>query len=578
MLKNKIIVKKIRNIVILFMAIVIMIGAYKNIDKSKAEEVIKLDAIALDNYGYLADEKFTLEAKQIDDNLYEIELPENINSKKINKIVKVTLEDYVPEVISENAVKENATTENAINETEDNAVTKTPVEEEMVETTTELNEEKENTISENTAPEGTIEEDETLEIVENKIYLTGEKIDEKQINIEVVYDIAILEEKEEGGYDKTLLLEKSEEERTQLEAAGIIGPTANTPESTKILYSKILKYEDEENGKLVELKGFLPIDAELLVEKVGQEQLSEILGGKQSKVDVAYDIKIIIKNVTQVPVDEANPDSKIEEIVEIIEINPEDYGEICEVSIKDANIAQNSQVYHVKEDNTVEQVNVKESINGNISFEAQSFSVYLISDEAIVAEEGTETETPSQTVAATITAETSADRYTNQSSVTIYTTITQGSESVDKVIVAGFVGTPWLQYSLRQEAQYDSTTNRYYSTFNFSDIPDTSTGATNQGEVKYNFDVAVVDTEGYETVVTGCDVTYDTVKPTWEVQNLLINNGIATMDIVGIDNNATGSSTLDASNIHWFEDGVESYVTNETLEDALELMEQDLTD
>ena len=80
MLKNKIIVRKIRNIVILIMAMVVMIGAYKNIDKSRAEDVIEIGAIAVDNYRYLANENFILEAKKIEDDRYEIELPETVTN------------------------------------------------------------------------------------------------------------------------------------------------------------------------------------------------------------------------------------------------------------------------------------------------------------------------------------------------------------------------------------------------------------------------------------------------------------------------------------------------------------------
>ena len=60
MLKNKIVVRKIRNIVILLMVMIIMIGAYNKIDTSRAEDVPEIGAIALDNYGYLAKEEFKL--------------------------------------------------------------------------------------------------------------------------------------------------------------------------------------------------------------------------------------------------------------------------------------------------------------------------------------------------------------------------------------------------------------------------------------------------------------------------------------------------------------------------------------
>ena len=101
MLKNKIIVKKIRNIVILLMAILIMVGAYKNIDRSRAENVIEINAIAMDKYGCLENEEFALKAKEISDGLYEIEIPENINTKQVNQVIEVTLENKIQSDSSE---------------------------------------------------------------------------------------------------------------------------------------------------------------------------------------------------------------------------------------------------------------------------------------------------------------------------------------------------------------------------------------------------------------------------------------------------------------------------------------------
>ena len=80
-----------------------------------------------------------------------------------------------------------------------------------------------------------------------------------------------------------------------------------------------------------------------------------------------------------VPVDENNPESEMQEVTETIEINPEDYSEKCEVSITDTKILDNSQVFHVKDDNTYEQVTVKENSEDNISFEATTFSTYVVS-------------------------------------------------------------------------------------------------------------------------------------------------------------------------------------------------------
>ena len=136
---------------------------------------------------------------------------------------------------------------------------------------------------------------------------------------------------------------------------------------------------DAENAKIVELRGYLPRNAELKVEPVTQEKLTEIFG--DAKIDVAYDIKII----TKIPKIEINENGEEIEIYETKEINPEDLGEKCKVSIKDTNISEDSQVVHVKEDNTYEQLKVKESTEESISFEAETFSIYAVtSDPSIV--------------------------------------------------------------------------------------------------------------------------------------------------------------------------------------------------
>lgn len=305
MLKNKRVGKKIRNIIILLMIIAIMIGAYQNIDRSRAEKVVEVSATALDNYGYLENEEFKLEANQIEDNSYEIQIPECVNNKKISQVIKASIDET------------------------------------------------------------------NLEIVDNKIYLTKEQLESKNIEIELKYDVAILEPSANNTYNRILLSEKNDEEIKQIELS----------DTSKTLYYKILKYEDETNGKLVELKGYLPVNAELQVEEVSQEQLNQIFEDKEIKV--AYDIKILDKVISEGPVDEANPDAEPEKIVETVEINPEDFGVTCEVTISDANISEKSQVYHVKDDNTYEKMNIKENTEGNISFEARSFSVYAVGDDVI---------------------------------------------------------------------------------------------------------------------------------------------------------------------------------------------------
>ena len=320
MLRNRNTYKKIRNILVLIMAIGIIFGIYKYIEQSRAEDIILVKAVAIDNYGYIENEEFDLEAKKIEDNLYEIELPETINTKKIAEISNIMLKDA----------------------------------------------QDQKTI---------------VKIEDNKIYLTDDQVKKQEIDINTKYDVAILKENEDNTYEKTLLLGKNESERK----------TITQDEEIITLYNKILKYEDSDNNKIVELKGYLPENAEIEVKEVTQEQITQIFGENNAKVKVAYDIKILQRIITKLPEDEIEQGNELGEIEETIEIKPEDFGEVCEVSIKDLNIAEKSKVYHVKEDNTFEQVNVTENTEGNISFEAKTFSIYAVSDGEIEPDPGGET-------------------------------------------------------------------------------------------------------------------------------------------------------------------------------------------
>ncbi len=305
--------RRLSNILLLLILLVIFIGVYYNINNSKAEDVISVKAVAIDKYGYLSDEEISLTAKYLYDDLYSLELPENINGKKINNLLSVSIGDDKAALNEENA-------------------------EENVETNEEEN----------------VEENNAFEVIDNAIQLTKEQLENISINLEVEYDVAILEQNEEGEYNKNLLSEKTEEERQAIEIT----------EDTKVLYKKDLKYEDESQAKVVELIGYLPKDAELRVAPVAIEDIQSLFEGKTVKT--AYDIKIVVPQINE------------NEKIEYIEINPEDFGETCEVSIQDSNIVQDAQVYHIKEDNTVEEVEVKENVEENVTFDAGNFSIYAV--------------------------------------------------------------------------------------------------------------------------------------------------------------------------------------------------------
>ena len=85
MLKNKIIVKKIRNIFILFMAIIIMFGAYKNIKNSRAENVIEVDMEVADQSNSLEVQTITVDAIEKKTGNYVLELPTSVNGLIVSK-------------------------------------------------------------------------------------------------------------------------------------------------------------------------------------------------------------------------------------------------------------------------------------------------------------------------------------------------------------------------------------------------------------------------------------------------------------------------------------------------------------
>ena len=85
MLKNKIIAKKIRNIFILFMAIIIMLGAYHNIRRSRAENVIEVSVEVADKSNNLGKQKVTVDATETSNGVYMTNLPVSVNGNVVTK-------------------------------------------------------------------------------------------------------------------------------------------------------------------------------------------------------------------------------------------------------------------------------------------------------------------------------------------------------------------------------------------------------------------------------------------------------------------------------------------------------------
>ena len=85
MLKNKLIIKKIRNICILLMAIIIMVGVYTNVRRSRAENVIQIELEVSDKSEVLGMQTIIVDATETQDGNYLLDLPTAVNGNIVTK-------------------------------------------------------------------------------------------------------------------------------------------------------------------------------------------------------------------------------------------------------------------------------------------------------------------------------------------------------------------------------------------------------------------------------------------------------------------------------------------------------------
>lgn len=85
MLKNKLIIKKIRNICILLMAIIIMVGVYTNVRRSRAENVIQIELEVSDKSEALGMQTILVDATETQDGNYLLDLPTVVNGNIVTK-------------------------------------------------------------------------------------------------------------------------------------------------------------------------------------------------------------------------------------------------------------------------------------------------------------------------------------------------------------------------------------------------------------------------------------------------------------------------------------------------------------
>ena len=151
MLENRKNVRKIISVIVILIAIISMVvGIYikKGVTQYSEPKVIEIKSIAIDSLEGVQNEQFVLEAKETKDNLYEIELPQNVNTKIIDEIENVVLEKVV-----DTEKSTTLTTEGTIKETEAEII-----------------------------------EEVNVEVVDNKILLTKDQLENSTLNLTVLYN------------------------------------------------------------------------------------------------------------------------------------------------------------------------------------------------------------------------------------------------------------------------------------------------------------------------------------------------------------------------------------------------------
>ena len=291
--------RKSKNILLLIFLLTIFIISIILFNNSMANKVIKINAEISDNDGLLDNETLELSATEEENNSYSIILPEDINGKKVSEytVEEALINEEDSSGILEDEAKEN--TENNNNEIK-------------LETVKESNDEelsRKETVVESSKKPG------------DKIYLSNEQVENKEIEIVVKYDSKKVED--------------------------------------TILYNKIL--EKEKDNRNIKLEGYMPVNSTFVVEEIDAESINQELDPfliKNISLKVAYDIQI--KDGEQ-------------------EYNPNDYEENIQVTITNIKESDDNEyrVVHIDSETAEEVTSVKEEGN-DILFDAESFSVYAV--------------------------------------------------------------------------------------------------------------------------------------------------------------------------------------------------------
>lgn len=131
-------------------------------------------------------------------------------------------------------------------------------------------------------------------------------------------------------------------------------------QNNEVLYNQII--ETIVNDVKITANGYMPVGAELIALEVNTADIVDTIQDSQTEkvnINFAYDIKIKVNEE---------------------EYEPEEFGSFVQISINGIKIETEAQskMVHIKEDNTVDEIKLIEKKKDEITFKADSFSVYAL--------------------------------------------------------------------------------------------------------------------------------------------------------------------------------------------------------
>jgi len=122
---------------------------------------------------------------------------------------------------------------------------------------------------------------------------------------------------------------------------------------------------------------------------------------------------------------------------------------------------------------------------------------------------------------------------TNQDTVTVTISNMSDAESGlnGQARIYAYYGDSFGQYYTLKDVTYDPSSNTFTTTFNFSEISNTTTGATNNGDGTYGFRLYLYDNVGNYGLASESQTIYDRVSPTW-IQDVNVGPSLTTSGLV----------------------------------------------